>query len=156
MRCPGRNREGAAATDQDQQRRDQAAESSDRTILDEVEDRLRFRAFFAKHAWLDLTYRIAVAVLGGAVVVLGVVLIPLPGPGWLIVFAGLAILATEFAWAERLRGVALDKVSGWTAWVARQSLLVRGLITLGGLLVVVAAFWLYRSLVGLPEWVPFD
>jgi len=32
----------------------------------------------------------------------GIVLIPLPGPGWLIVFGGLAILATEYVWARRL------------------------------------------------------
>ena len=43
-----------------------------------------------------------VGLLGGAIVVLGFILIPLPGPGWLIVFAGLALLATEFVWAERL------------------------------------------------------
>jgi len=33
---------------------------------------------------------------------LGLALVPLPGPGWLIVFLGLGIMATEFAWAERL------------------------------------------------------
>ncbi len=35
----------------------------------------------------------------------GVRLVPLPGPGWLIVFLGLAILGTEFAWARRLAAV---------------------------------------------------
>ena len=43
----------------------------DRTVLDDVEERLGFRAFFAKHAWLDLTYRVVVGVLGGAIVVSG-------------------------------------------------------------------------------------
>ena len=74
----------------------------DESVLDDVEERLGFRAFFAKHPALDLTYRIVVGLLGGAIVVLGIILIPLPGPGWLIVFAGLALLATEFVWAERL------------------------------------------------------
>jgi len=76
----------------------------DESVLDDVEERLGFRAFFAKHPALDLTYRIVVGLLGGAIVVLGIILIPLPGPGWLIVFAGLALLATEFVWAERLLG----------------------------------------------------
>jgi uncharacterized protein (TIGR02611 family) len=49
-----------------------------------------------------LAYRIAIAFFGSLVVLIGVVLIPLPGPGWLIVFLGLAILGTEFAWAHRL------------------------------------------------------
>lgn len=44
--------------------------------------------------------RIGVAVVGGVVVVTGIVLMPLPGPGMLIVLAGLAILATQFEWAQ--------------------------------------------------------
>ena len=128
---------------------------SDRTVLDEVEDRLGFRAFFAKHAWLDLTYRIVVGVLGAVIVLVGFVLIPLPGPGWLIVFAGLALLATEFAWAERLLTFARRKVHGWTQWVTRQSLLVRALIGLLSLLAVAAALWLYVQVYGVPGWLPF-
>jgi uncharacterized protein (TIGR02611 family) len=46
--------------------------------------------------------RFAVTLVGAAVVILGVVLMPLPGPGLLIVAVGLAILATEYAWARRL------------------------------------------------------
>ena len=46
--------------------------------------------------------RTAVTIVGFAVVLIGIVLIPLPGPGWLIVFGGLAILATEYVWARRL------------------------------------------------------
>ena len=125
------------------------------TVLDDVEHRLGFRAFFAKHAWLDLTYRIVVGVLGGVIVVIGFVLIPLPGPGWLIVFAGLALLATEFAWAERLLTFARRKVHGWTQWVTRQSLLVRALIGLLSLLAVAAALWLYDRVYGVPGWLPF-
>lgn len=44
-----------------------------------------------------------VFLLGFAVVAFGIVLIPLPGPGWVIVFAGFAILASEFEFAERVR-----------------------------------------------------
>jgi uncharacterized protein (TIGR02611 family) len=87
-------------------------------------------------------------------VVIGFILIPLPGPGWLIVFAGLAILATEFVWAERLLDFARKKVHGWTQWVTGQSLLVRGLIGLTGLLAIAGAIWAYDVVVGLPSWVP--
>jgi hypothetical protein len=48
------------------------------------------------------TRRLAILIGGLVVVVIGIALIPLPGPGWLVVFAGLAILATEFTWAEIL------------------------------------------------------
>src|SRR5690242_2587346 len=76
------SRKGRRVTEQDRARRGDPPEHADGTVLDEVETRLGFRAFFAKHAWLDLTYRIVVGVVGAAVVVLGFVLIPLPGPGW--------------------------------------------------------------------------
>jgi uncharacterized protein (TIGR02611 family) len=126
----------------------------DESVLDDVEERLGFRAFFAKHPALDLTYRIVVGLLGGAIVVLGIILIPLPGPGWLIVFAGLALLATEFVWAERLLRYGRRRLHLWTQWVTQQSLLVRGLIGLGGLLCVAGAIWAYDVVVGLPSWVP--
>ena len=49
--------------------------------------------------------RIAVAVIGLALVLVGLAMFVLPGPGILVVIIGLAVLATEFVWAERL----LDK-----------------------------------------------
>lgn len=52
-------------------------------------------------SWRRLLRRLAVGVLGGLVVVVGLLLVPLPGPGWAIVFAGFALLGTEYAWAER-------------------------------------------------------
>ena len=114
------------------------------------------RLFLARHRTLELAYRIVVAVVGTAIVVTGFALIPLPGPGWLIVFAGLALLATEFVWAERLLRFARSKVQGWTTWVLRQSLLVRGLIGLVGVGAVLAAFWAYVALQGVPGWLPYQ
>jgi uncharacterized protein (TIGR02611 family) len=46
--------------------------------------------------------RIAVTVAGGIVILVGIALLVLPGPGWLLIFAGLAILSTEYVWARRL------------------------------------------------------
>lgn len=44
---------------------------------------------------------VAVAVVGGTVLLTGVAMLVLPGPGILAILAGLALLATEFAWARR-------------------------------------------------------
>ncbi|ADG75724.1 Protein of unknown function, PGPGW, transmembrane [Cellulomonas flavigena DSM 20109] len=56
-------------------------------------------------AQIDLLPRpvrlVAVAVVGGTVVLTGVAMLVLPGPGILAILAGLALLATEFAWARR-------------------------------------------------------
>jgi uncharacterized protein (TIGR02611 family) len=41
-------------------------------------------------------------VAGFALLPVGVVMLPLPGPGWLVIFLALAILAGEFVWARRL------------------------------------------------------
>ena len=45
--------------------------------------------------------RVVIAVMGGTVLALGIVLIVLPGPAFLVIPGGLAILAIEFAWARR-------------------------------------------------------
>lgn len=44
---------------------------------------------------------VLVAVIGSAVTLVGVALLALPGPGFLLVAGGLAILATQFAWARK-------------------------------------------------------
>ena len=45
--------------------------------------------------------RVVVAIVGGSVVVVGILMIALPGPAILVIPAGLAILGIEFAWARR-------------------------------------------------------
>jgi tellurite resistance protein TerC len=44
--------------------------------------------------------RIVVFVLGGSALLVGVLLLVLPGPGLLVIFGGLTLLATEFVWAR--------------------------------------------------------
>ena len=46
--------------------------------------------------------RTLILLIGSTVVIFGVLLLVLPGPGILVIIVGLAILATEFAWAEAL------------------------------------------------------
>jgi tellurite resistance protein TerC len=46
--------------------------------------------------------RIIIGVAGGTVLLLGILMIVLPGPAIIVIPAGLAILATEFVWARRL------------------------------------------------------
>ena len=50
---------------------------------------------------LNQIKRVVIAVVGGTVLALGIVLIVLPGPAFLVIPGGLAILAIEFAWARR-------------------------------------------------------
>ena len=47
--------------------------------------------------------KVLIGIIGGLVLLAGIALLVLPGPAFLVIPAGLAILATEFAWAERLK-----------------------------------------------------
>jgi uncharacterized protein (TIGR02611 family) len=49
---------------------------------------------------LHLGWRAGVFLVGLVVVVTGVIMLPLPGPGWLVIFGGMAIWGTEFTWAQ--------------------------------------------------------
>ncbi|MEY2481576.1 MAG: hypothetical protein QOK24_104 [Verrucomicrobiota bacterium] len=46
--------------------------------------------------------KLIVAVIGGTIVLIGIVMILLPGPAVIVIPVGLGVLATEFAWARRL------------------------------------------------------
>lgn len=93
-----------------------------------------------------ITLQVATAVVGLTVVAVGIVLIPFPGPGWLIVLTGLAILALEFVWAQRLLAFTRRHLERWWRWVLRQSLVVRGLVAASGMVfvsgVVLVTLWL--------------
>lgn len=62
----------------------------------------RFRALVDKKPWLALAYKITIAFIGGVVILAGIAMLVLPGPGWLTIFLGLAIMGTEFHWARRI------------------------------------------------------
>lgn len=61
----------------------------------------RFRAFIRRNRLLNTTWRIGVFTVGVTVLIGGLVMMIAPGPGTLGIIVGLAILATEFAWAKR-------------------------------------------------------
>ena len=89
-------------------------------MIDRLEERRE------RHSQRHKLYRIGFAVAGTLVLLAGIILsLPLvPGPGLPLVAVGLAMLALEFAWAERLlRRVAhrIDQVEeriGWAGIVA--------------------------------------
>jgi uncharacterized protein (TIGR02611 family) len=91
------------------------------------------------HGWLDgirstrtgrLTLKIVIGTIGAVLVIGGLIMVPFPGPGWLVVFAGLAVLATEFHWAHRLLEFGKRTLSAWTAWLGRQGWSVKVLVVL--------------------------
>lgn len=74
--------------------------------------------------FLTLTYRWArrcvIAIVGGTVVLIGVMMIVLPGPAIVVIPAGLAILGIEFAfarrWLRRVKSTGGLVIQKWRLW----------------------------------------
>ena len=90
----------------------------------------------------EIVYRIVVGVIGLAVLGVGILAIPYPGPGWAIVFVGLAILATEFDWARRLLAYTRERYDKVMAWFKAQGLWVQVLGAAFTAAVVLATLWM--------------
>ncbi|MFC6879244.1 PGPGW domain-containing protein [Actinomadura yumaensis] len=73
----------------------------DAQVEDEPNVFVRFRETIRRNALLNTTWRIGVFTVGVTVLAGGLVMMVAPGPGILGILVGLAILATEFAWAQR-------------------------------------------------------
>ncbi len=95
---------------------------------------------FSRH-----TKKFLIGIVGGLVVLIGLILVPYPGPGWLIVFGGLAILATEFVFAARVLEFAKGTYDRWVAWLKRQNWFVKVLVLGLTGAVVVATLWLLNA-----------
>ena len=65
--------------------------------------------------------RIAIGVVGGSVLLVGVAMIILPGPAFVVIPAGLGILAIEFAWARSWLRKIKDKAQSVTGLGARRA-----------------------------------
>lgn len=107
-----------------------------------------------RHLRRSVPYRVAFGAAGVVVLLVGIVTIPLPGPGWATVFLGLGMLALEFTWAERLALVLLAGLQlFWTRWLAAPPW-QRGLGVVALFVVTALAVMLSATLVGAPDFVP--
>ena len=115
----------------------------------------RWRDRLRERPTVEFAYRIVVGVVGLAVLAVGIVAIPYPGPGWALVFLGLGILATEFRWAQRALHFVRVRYDKVMAWFRRQGRWVQVLGVAFSAAVVVATLWLvggigfFSGLVGL-------
>ena len=104
-----------------------------RDHLSKRRDRLRERPL------ADFAYRVGVAVVG-------LTASPYPGPGWAIVFLGLAILASEFYWAQRTLKFTRDRYNTAMWWLRRQPWWVQALGAVLTGAVVVGTLWLFGAI----------
>jgi uncharacterized protein (TIGR02611 family) len=80
-----------------------------------------------RHIQRSTAYRVAYVVVAFAIFIGGLALVPLPGPGWAIVFIGLGMLALEFKWAENLMEKILDRLEAAKESAANASPLQKAL-----------------------------
>lgn len=91
-----------------------------------------------------LTLKIVIGVIGSVMVIGGLIMVPFPGPGWLVVFAGLAVLATEFHWAHKVLEFGKRILHSWTEWYKRQGLIIKVVVLV--VTVAVAALIVYLGM----------
>jgi uncharacterized protein (TIGR02611 family) len=70
----------------------------------------RLQARRERHLARGRLYRVVFAVAGFTVLAAGLAMLVLPGPGLVVIVIGLALLALEFAWAERMLERAVDRM----------------------------------------------
>ncbi|MDX3614420.1 TIGR02611 family protein [Streptomyces europaeiscabiei] len=102
--------EVAVAADETKSDTDVANSEAD-VAKDEARLGSRAPEFVKARRMLHVSWQVAIFVIGLAVVVAGVIMLPLPGPGWLVIFGGMAIWATEFVWAQLVLRWTKRKVS---------------------------------------------
>lgn len=105
---------------------------------------MKIREWFKRTTAGRIVWRIFIGLIGGGITVAGGVALIGPGPGILIVLAGLGILATEFAWAgevmmhtKRIAAKASEK-TGMKPWVKYF------VVSAGAVISIVMIFIIYR------------
>jgi Putative transmembrane protein (PGPGW) len=94
--------------------------------------------------------RVTIAIVGGTVVLIGVALLVLPGPGLLLVLAGLLILASEFPALERYIDPVRDRAMKAAEDSVASPLRIAGSVCAGLALIGAGIAW------GLLSWLPFS
>lgn len=123
------------------------SDQKDRTVAKGPRLGSRAPAFVQRNSVLHSVWRVGIFVVGLAVVAGGVVLLPLPGPGWVVIFGGMAVWGTEFVWAQKVLRWTRRKVTDFAKAAADPRVRRRNaLITVAVLLALAGlAVWYVRE-----------
>lgn len=106
----------------------------------------RVRARQERHRQRNRIFRVAFAAAGFVVLLLGVIMLFTPGPGWAVIVLGLGMLALEFTWAERALERVIDQAERAADQVTkgspvrRAALLSVGVLSLAAVVALIV-FW---------------
>ena len=92
----------------------------------------------ATHRDRSRLYRIGFGVVGAAVLIGGVVMLVTPGPAFVLIPIGLAMLSLEFVWAEKLLEKSLEQAQMAQAKAAQTTRTQRILVGIATALAIAA------------------
>ena len=108
---------------------------------------LRARLWARRRRTTHVMWRAGVLIVGMSVLMAGVAMLVLPGPGWAAIILGLVILASEYAWARRV----LEPVKRWARRAADLALDPRRrrrnlvIVAVVGAVAAIAGVWYLRT-----------
>jgi uncharacterized protein (TIGR02611 family) len=105
---------------------------------------MNFRTWIKKTQAGRVFWRVFIGLIGGTITVLGSIALIGPGPGILIVLAGLGILATEFAWAGRVM-METKRIASRAAERTGMKPWVKYFLISGGAVVSIITIFIYHS-----------
>lgn len=100
--------------------------------------------------------KVLIGFTGWFVLLAGIVMVPYPGPGWLVVFIGLSILSREFPWAARLNEWTHGYYDGWRRWYRRQPVYIQAIFWCLTAMTAVVTVWLMNGYDVLFHWLGID
>lgn len=104
---------------------------------------MNFRTWIKKTPAGRVFWRVFIGLIGGTITVLGSIALIGPGPGILIVLAGLGILATEFAWAGRVM-METKRIASRAAERTGMKPWVKYFLVAGGAVLSIVAILIYH------------
>jgi uncharacterized protein (TIGR02611 family) len=127
----------------------------DNVLLDADEDRWEWRRKIRSDPRKHRIYRIVVGVVGTFLILLAGATGWLPGPGGIpLALLGLAVLASEFEWAQRLLHWVHEQLHRGRVWMQQQPRWVSwssGVLTVA---FICFAVWMTLLIFGYPSWTP--
>jgi hypothetical protein len=124
-------------------------------MLDAKDDRWEWRRKIRADPKKHAVYRVVVGFVGVFLLLLAAATGWLPGPGGIpLALLGLAVLASEFEWAQRLLYRVKKWVHKFTSWTGKQPAWLKLLGSVALIVGVLVAIWGYLAVLGVPGWFP--
>lgn len=122
--------------------------------IDPHEDPIRWRRTLRTHPVIGPVYRVVIATLGLLLIIAGIPMVPLVGPGWAVIFVGLFLWSTEFIWARRVTQFVKAEVKAFEQYT--RALPWKAKIPMLLLSAAFGWFCFYLALLvtGVPGWLP--